>query len=693
MTSRDDAQRLSLLRLDEATDVPITRAANDEEGARNYSSSLRHVDSYGSFFTCSDNGGIEDDDEDLLLLEDEEMGDGQGGTNEGGGVNGAPKSGEKDKREDGASGIVPTTSNGHHDEEASLRTVMSPLHIVCILSTAFAYGCILTTLFMITLPLECERIHLAHPNIPTSVALGLFVAIAGVTQLVSPFVGRLSDTYVPPALHELGQRMPYLVLGSALTVAGLVGQFVASFYGFWMRYSVSFFLHMVGLNIMYSMMLSLIPDQVQRSQTGFANGVLALLLVVGSLFGFGLFHSFLYGQVQSMYGLYVVLIIFSTTLTGTHAHDKDAELTFVRVMHRRQSSFRRNKSPESANLGQLAVESAAVTPEPKPPQQPEGPAASGGAGTGEASPLNGSPGRRKLRRKRRRLRWHRVATEAARHAHHVIVLTPTVILKSVLVDPIHRMDWSDVMRSYTIDVDLYHDFAVVTLSRLFYYCGMSVQTFFLYFVQDVVGVRDNPESAVAALAIVGQVAGSLVPLPVGYWSDHLGGPNTSVQARRVPFVYFSCAVLGIATLSLLLVRDLQQMTVACFVLGAANGMYLTMDTSLAVDTLPSEFEGDSGSAQLLGVWGVAAFLGATLGPMIGGPLLYFVGAKDPDPAQIGPAREEYSLAGYAVLLSLSATYFLLSAATLRLLRPPSSSQTRRLCEPIRDRLGGNEPPG
>jgi len=74
---------------------------------------------------------------------------------------------------------------------------------------------------------------------------------------------------------------------------------------------------------------------------------------------------------------------------------------------------------------------------------------------------------------------------------------------------------------------------------------------------------------------------------------------------------------------------MEQMVAFCLILGGANGIYLTMDTSLAVDHLPKELDDhngesdddadeDSGSAQLLGVWGVAAFLGAALGPMIGG---------------------------------------------------------------------------
>ena len=86
-----------------------------------------------------------------------------------------------------------------------------------------------------------------------------------------------------------------------------------------------------------------------------------------------------------------------------------------------------------------------------------------------------------------------------------------------------------------------------------------------------------------------------------------------------------------------------------------------METSLAVDTLPENYDdGPSGGhAQLLGIWGVAAFLGSAIGPMIGGPLLYFVGsprAKD---------GKDYSIHGYAVVLGLSTLYFLFSAISLR----------------------------
>jgi len=86
-----------------------------------------------------------------------------------------------------------------------------------------------------------------------------------------------------------------------------------------------------------------------------------------------------------------------------------------------------------------------------------------------------------------------------------------------------------------------------------------------------------------------------------------------------------------------------------------------METSLAIDTLPKKYDDgpSGGNAQLLGIWGVAAFLGAAVGPMIGGPLLYLFGSSGTTDGQ------DYTIHGYTVLLSLSALYFLLSAISLR----------------------------
>jgi hypothetical protein len=394
---------------------------------------------------------------------------------------------------------------------------------------------------------------------------------------------------------------------------------------------------MIGLNIMYSMMIALIPDQVPKEQTGVANGILALEFVLGSLVGFGLFHSVLGASIQNMYGLYTCIVILSTIVTGTYAHDRDAELTLLRIERRRMLS--QEQDVASVSNGRI-----------------------------DSSQMEILQSRSCSPKWRRRMKG--VAKRSLKHAK-TIAVTPTLILNSLLVTPFQSMNWKRLYQSYTIDTQKHHDFFIVTVSRLFYYCGMSVQTFFLYFIKDIIKVKTNPEAAVASLAILGQCSAALTCYPVGFISDKM------LNGRRKPFVYFSCMVLCVATITLIFAETLSHVAVFCFILGAANGIYLTTDTSLAVDTLPGSesLEGDgSGSAQLLGIWGIAAFLGSALGPLLGGPLLYYVGSNastklsNNDEDGGFATGEGYSISGYAVVLSLSSVYFILSAATLMFLR-------------------------
>lgn len=258
-------------------------------------------------------------------------------------------------------------------------------------------------------------------------------------------------------------------------------------------------------------------------------------------------------------------------------------------------------------------------------------------------------------------RRHGVQEITRRQRRRQIILGPFALIKNMLWDPIRVLDRRTIFATYTIDARSHHDFFVVTVSRLCYYCGSSVQTFFLYFLHDIIGVTDDAESAVAALAVVSQISGAMFCYPMGFISDRF------CDGRRKPFVYTACVLLGAVTFSMSFATTMSQMTILCFILGAANGSYLTMETSLAVDTLPDDYEdGPSGGhAQLLGVWGVAAFLGSALGPMVGGPFLYLVGSH-------GPVHEnqDYSIYGYTVVLWLATIYFLLSAISLRWVRKP-----------------------
>ncbi len=202
--------------------------------------------------------------------------------------------------------------------------------------------------------------------------------------------------------------------------------------------------------------------------------------------------------------------ILTTILTTLYAHDRDVQIFMERL---ELSASRRNISRENSLL------------------------------------RNGHEMTRSQRRRRRRR----------------LILGPFVLLKNMLYDPLVSLDRKTLIATFTINIDENHDFFVVTVSRLFYYCGSSVQTFFLYFLHDIIGVTDDPETAVAELAVVSQISGALVCYPVGWISDKFCG------GRRKPFVYIACTLLGGITSSMIFARNMDTMTTLCSFFGAANG--------------------------------------------------------------------------------------------------------------------------
>ena len=177
-----------------------------------------------------------------------------------------------------------------------------------------------------------------------------------------------------------------------------------------------------------------------------------------------------------------------------------------------------------------------------------------------------STSRRNIARENALLRNNQEITKSQRRRRQRrLILGPFVLLKNMLYDPLVLLDRKTLIATYTINIDENHDFFIVTVSRLFYYCGSSIQTFFLYFLHDIIGVTDNPESAVASLAIVTQISGALVCYPVGWVSDkYFGG-------RRKPFVYIACTLLGGITSAMIFAKTMDTMTIICFCFGAANG--------------------------------------------------------------------------------------------------------------------------
>jgi len=610
----------------------------------------------------------------------------------------------------------------------SLRTTttipMTRYSIVSILSTAFSYSCIMTTFFILIGPIECQRIEYETSRyysytISKSIALGGFACIAGLAQLISPLVGLLSDCYIPSknhiGLYHFGKRMPYLILGTILVVIGLMGQFWASspihpvtiyidigqsntnsntntntifdleqdhiadtttsllgppqintkieFCGAWFQYIIFFLISMLGLNMVYTVMFVLIPDLVPPCQTGVANGTLALLIVSGSLFGFFCFDILLDNDVMRMYKMYICVSIIALLLTCLNVYERETLL--------KKTDFQEHHNHE----------------------------------TNGTESINDSEELTDLEKK-----------EKGTEEEYSYFPQPHVLVYLLLYEPIMNKKRSEMLAAYWIDTSEHYDFFIVTLSRFFYYMGVSSQTFFLYFIHDALkqtSRTQNGEAVVALLAIVAQSAGAITCYPVGILSDQYFG------GRRKPFVYAACFLLSIGNLSLMLCHTLRDMIGICVLLGASNGMYLTMDTSLAVDTLDIDEveeeeivddtleersnlkkivdQGQSshhdGAAQLLGIWGVFGFIGSALGPLIGGTALLIFGNRTSNSTYYDinnfggqtsnstyyevnsgtmessvPVSPFYSEKGYKALFSLSSFYFFCSALILAFVR-------------------------
>ena len=118
------------------------------------------------------------------------------------------------------------------------------------------------------------------------------------------------------------------------------------------------------------------------------------------------------------------------------------------------------------------------------------------------------------------------------------------------------------------------------------------------------------------LCVIAQGSAGVVATNAGSLSNHVG---------RKPLIYMSCFVIASVYVGYIFVSSYWYVCVLGLIYGASNGVYLAVDYALAVECLPNPAED---TAKDMSLWGIAAFLGACLGPAITGPALTIVGAQD-----------------------------------------------------------------
>mmetsp|Transcript_19112 Transcript_19112/g.38642 ORF Transcript_19112/g.38642 Transcript_19112/m.38642 type:complete len:449 (+) Transcript_19112:39-1385(+) len=207
----------------------------------------------------------------------------------------------------------------------------------------------------------------------------------------------------------------------------------------------------------------------------------------------------------------------------------------------------------------------------------------------------------------------------------------------------------DIVLCYTITPSSHGDFFWVFVIRLFYYLAVSIQAFLLYYLHDTIGV-ENAKETLVIMVMVSQLVGACVSVPVGGLSDVFGRKN---------ILMYTCVFVAIVYTVFMMFPPLVIVYGAAICYGVANSALMTVEYALACDTLPNKKQ----TARDLGLWGVAAFLGGTFGPLIMGPVLHIAGYQEDS--------SEYSKTGYIALFCCGTAFILTSGSMVKLVRGSS----------------------
>lgn len=179
--------------------------------------------------------------------------------------------------------------------------------------------------------------------------------------------------------------------------------------------------------------------------------------------------------------------------------------------------------------------------------------------------------------------------------------------------PARPIVWGSFFKSFWISPRKHPDFAWAFASRFLIYMGyQAVAAFLLYILADYIGLGlAKANIAIANMAIITLVCSIVASLLSGWLSDR--------WQRRKPFVILGSLIMGIAMVVLLTMPTMQGMWIYAAVIGVGYGMFMSIDTALMTQVLPSGSLGDEGKD--LGVLTTAINIPQIISPMMALALL------------------------------------------------------------------------
>jgi MFS family permease len=201
-------------------------------------------------------------------------------------------------------------------------------------------------------------------------------------------------------------------------------------------------------------------------------------------------------------------------------------------------------------------------------------------------------------------------------------------------------------RSFAIDWRAHPAFAWWFVNRFLFWAGfIALNTFLLFYVIDVIGMREvEAQRFVGNMSTVLGLVLLVVTLPSGWLADRIG---------RKPVVAAAGVFAAAGTAAVLIVRTPGLITAAAALLGLSVGMFLSANWALVTDLVP-----ETDAARYLGIANIATAGGSGIARLLGATLI------DPLNRLLGSPS-----AGYLSLYGLAMLAFL--AGTLAILRVPT----------------------
>ena len=183
--------------------------------------------------------------------------------------------------------------------------------MMAINSFAFSYSLIVCTLGVVVLPEEAVRLFRDQH----AMMLGVMLGCTGVTQLISPAIGYISDR----STSRHGRRRPLLAAGAVIACVGCAAMSVARERMLRYAYIGALTCALAGMNISYACYTALLPDLIAAPHMGRASGSMATMSMLGALCGFSLFGFWL--PTAHAYSIYAMATVVTVSITCLVAHE------------------------------------------------------------------------------------------------------------------------------------------------------------------------------------------------------------------------------------------------------------------------------------------------------------------------------------------------------------------------------------